>query len=229
MNAPVDAALLGDLLHAADADCITQHVVGAAIPNAEGRVALLHRTADDYLGGLWELPSGGVDAGETLTEALHREVAEETGLTVTTIGAYLGHFDYLSKGGKKTRQFNFTAQVTHENGTVKLTERDAHLWADRTEQEQVSGAVRSVLATWREKSHDRSVHRHGTPSRCADGEGISLESLRPVRARVTGPASGIDPDRTGVERRRNGLHTSATGRTVTQALAFFRSTVISMA
>lgn len=152
MNAPVDAALLGDLIHAADADRITKHVVGAVIPNAEGKVLLLHRTADDYLGGLWELPSGGVDAGETLTEALHREVAEETGLTVTTIETYLGHFDYLSKSGKKTRQFNFTATTTRESDTVKLTEHDAHLWADRTEQDQVSSAVRSVLATWREGS-----------------------------------------------------------------------------
>lgn len=150
MNAPVDAALLGDLIQAADADGITKHVVGAVIPNAEGKVLLLHRTADDYLGGLWELPSGGVDAGETLTEALHREVTEETGLTVTATGVYLGHFDYLSKSGKKTRQFNFTATTTHKSDTVKLTEHDAHLWADRTEQEQVSSAVRGVLATWRE-------------------------------------------------------------------------------
>ncbi|MET9779330.1 NUDIX domain-containing protein [Streptomyces sp. NPDC006367] len=150
MNTLVDAALMGDLLHAADADGITKHVVGAVIPNAEGKVLLLHRAADDYLGGLWELPSGGVDAGETLTEALFREVAEETGLTVTVIGPYLGHFDYLSKSGKKTRQFNFTARVTHKSDTVKLTEHDAHLWADRTEQERVSSAVRDVLATWRE-------------------------------------------------------------------------------
>ncbi|WP_445395110.1 NUDIX domain-containing protein [Streptomyces sp. LE64] len=150
MDAPVDAALLGDLIRAADADGVTKHVVGAVISNTEGEVLLLHRAADDYLGGLWELPSGGVDAGETLTEALHREVAEETGLTVTTVGAYIGHFDYLSKSGKKTRQFNFTVRVTHESDTVKLTEHDAHLWADRAKQEQVSNAVRSVLTTWRE-------------------------------------------------------------------------------
>ncbi|MCL7429118.1 NUDIX hydrolase [Streptomyces sp. YS415] len=152
MNAPVDAALLDDLIHAADADGIAKHVVGAVIPNAEGKVLLLHRAADDYLGGLWELPSGGVDAGETLTEALHREVAEETGLTVTAIETYLGYFDYLSRSGKKTRQFNFTAHITHERDTVKLTEHNAHLWADRTEQQQVSSAVRNVLAAWREEA-----------------------------------------------------------------------------
>ncbi|MGW6309099.1 NUDIX hydrolase [Streptomyces niveus] len=152
MNTPVDAALLGDLINAADADNITKHVVGAVIPNAEGKVLLLHRTADDYLGGLWELPSGGVDAGETLTEALSREVAEETGLKVTVIGTYLGHFDYLSKSGKKTRQFNFTATTTHDSDTITLTEHDAHLWADRTAQARVSSAVRSVLATWHEQA-----------------------------------------------------------------------------
>lgn len=152
MNPPVDAALLDDLLRTADADGITKHVVGAVIPNTEGKVLLLHRPANDYLGGLWELPSGGVNAGEPLTESLHREVTEETGLTVTTIGVYLGHFDYLSQSGKKTRQFNFTAQVTRERDTIKLTEHDAHLWADRTGQQQVSSAVRSVLATWQEST-----------------------------------------------------------------------------
>ncbi|MGW1427120.1 NUDIX hydrolase [Streptomyces sp. NPDC002431] len=152
MNVPVDAALLGELLHAADADGVTKHVVGAVVPDGEGRVLLLHRSADDYLGGLWELPSGGVDAGESLTEALRREVAEETGLAVTGIGAYLGHFDYLSGSGRKTRQFNFVTATTQESDTIVLTEHDAHLWADRAEQERVSGAVRSLLAVWREEA-----------------------------------------------------------------------------
>lgn len=145
MNAPVDAALLDDLLHTADNDGITKHVVGAVIPDADGNVLLLHRAAGDYMGGLWELPSGGVDAGESLTEALHREVAEETGLTLTSVGAYLGHFDYLSGSGKKSRQFNFTVVATGSAVELEPTEHDAHEWADHTQQEKASSAVRTVL------------------------------------------------------------------------------------
>ncbi|SDC63652.1 NUDIX hydrolase [Actinokineospora iranica] len=33
----------------------------------------------------WELPGGGLEAGETLTEAALREVAEETGFTLSTL------------------------------------------------------------------------------------------------------------------------------------------------
>ncbi|MGI5340780.1 NUDIX hydrolase [Streptomyces sp. CA-181903] len=146
----LDTALLDDLARAAARDGIDKTVVGAVIPDEGGNVLLLHRSADDYLGGLWELPSGGVDPGETLVEALRREVAEETGLTVTAVGGYLGHFDYRSGSGRATRQFNFTATVTGE--TVTLTEHDAHVWADRTQQDRVSSAVRTVLDTWRDKA-----------------------------------------------------------------------------
>ncbi|MFC4516307.1 NUDIX domain-containing protein [Streptomyces ehimensis] len=143
---PLDTALLDNLAHTAECDGIAKTVVGAVIADSDGKVLLLHRPADDYLGGLWELPSGGVNAGETLTEALHREVAEETGLTVTTVGDYLGHFDYRSGSGRATRQFNFTATATGE--TITLTEHDAHLWADPTQRNQVSSAVQTILETW---------------------------------------------------------------------------------
>ncbi|MFD7239427.1 NUDIX hydrolase [Streptomyces syringium] len=146
----LDTALLEDLARTAERDGITKTVVGAVIADTDGKVLLLHRPTDDYLGGLWELPSGGVDAGETLIEALRREVAEETGLTVTAVGTYLGHFDYRSGSGRATRQFNFTATITGE--TVTLTEHDAHLWADRTQQNKVSSAVQAVLDTWRDQA-----------------------------------------------------------------------------
>lgn len=47
-----------------------------------GEKVLLTQRADN---GQWVLPSGGVEAGETLAEACAREVLEETGLTVRVV------------------------------------------------------------------------------------------------------------------------------------------------
>ncbi|AZM50734.1 DNA mismatch repair protein MutT [Streptomyces sp. WAC 06738] len=141
--------MLQALTTAADADGITKRVVGAVIPDDAGQVLLLHRPADDFLGGLWELPSGGVEDGETLLDAVRREVAEETGLPVTGISSYLGHFDYLSGSGRRTRQFNFAAEVASCTA-VKLTEHDEYEWAETAGQHKTSEAVQKVLAAWRQ-------------------------------------------------------------------------------
>ena len=52
--------------------------VAAIVTNADGHV-LLQRRSDN---GLWGLPGGGVEIGESVSTAIVREVREETGLTV---------------------------------------------------------------------------------------------------------------------------------------------------
>lgn len=145
---PLDTALLDDLARTAERDGITKTVAGASSPTFDGKVLLLHRPADDYLGGLRDLPSGGVDGGETLIEALWREVAEETGRTVTAAGDCPGHFDYRPGSGRATRQFNLTAAIA-PGTAVTLTEHDAHLGAGPTPHNQVSSTVQAILGTWR--------------------------------------------------------------------------------
>ncbi|MEU6328804.1 NUDIX hydrolase [Streptomyces sp. NPDC047049] len=148
--------LISGLLAAADRDAITKHVVGAVIPDGDGRVLLMRRAADDFMGGLWELPSGGVDPGESLLDALRREVREETGLPLVSIDDYLGHFDYTSGSGKRARQFTFAASA--DLGVpVRLSpdEHDAYRWADAAGQEQVSTAVRALLDIWQASANRR--------------------------------------------------------------------------
>ena len=61
--------------------------VGAVIVH-EGRVALVKR-GKEPLRGRWLIPGGTVELGETLQDALVREVSEETGLRVRPLEVVL--------------------------------------------------------------------------------------------------------------------------------------------
>jgi len=53
------------------------HVAVAVILDPRRRILLTRRHADSHQGGLWEFPGGKVEAGESLADALARELAEE--------------------------------------------------------------------------------------------------------------------------------------------------------
>lgn len=142
----IDSALLERLVAEAELDGVAQLVVGAAIED-DGRVLLLKRPVDDFMGGIFELPSGKVEPGEDLTTALAREVEEETGLQVTVATAYLGSFDYTSGSGKKSRQFNFVVVVDAPEPMV-LQEHDEYRWVPIEEELPVTDAVKTVFETY---------------------------------------------------------------------------------
>ena len=54
----------------------------SAIIAKDGKVLLVKRRSFKSFAGYWGVPTGKVKAGETLEEALKREVKEETGLVV---------------------------------------------------------------------------------------------------------------------------------------------------
>jgi ADP-ribose pyrophosphatase YjhB (NUDIX family) len=59
--------------------------VGAVVHDAGGRLLLVRRGREPGR-GLWSLPGGRVEAGESLAAAVEREVLEETGLRVRAGG-----------------------------------------------------------------------------------------------------------------------------------------------
>lgn len=57
-------------------------VAVAIIQDSQGRVLLTRRHASAHQGGLWEFPGGKLEPGESLPEALQREIREELGIEI---------------------------------------------------------------------------------------------------------------------------------------------------
>ena len=140
---------LKDTLDSAVRDGIEKIVVGAIICR-DGKVLVLRRKQDDFLGGLDELPSGHVEHGESVLAALRREVKEETGLEITRINRLIGQFDYLTVSRKKARQLNFAVDVSWSESEIRLTEHSTYSWAGPRELEalNLSENVSQILALY---------------------------------------------------------------------------------
>jgi 8-oxo-dGTP diphosphatase len=96
--------------------------VGAVVFDAD--CVLLVRRAKAPLAGEWSLPGGAVELGETLEEALVREVTEETGLHVTPLQVVKA-FDHIDRDAEGRIRFHyvlvdFLCRIEAENGKNAL-------------------------------------------------------------------------------------------------------------
>ncbi|GMQ87021.1 MAG: Nudix family hydrolase [Gammaproteobacteria bacterium] len=58
------------------------HVAVAAIVSSQGQVLISQRPGHVHQGGLWEFPGGKLESGESVQDALQREIHEELGISI---------------------------------------------------------------------------------------------------------------------------------------------------
>jgi 8-oxo-dGTP diphosphatase len=114
-------------------------VVGALILDRHGRVFIQRRGPDrEFLPNGWDLAGGHVEAGESLLDALRREVVEETGWTV--VGdpqlAFVGDW-WIDRGSPASarREFDFLVDVDGdlERPRIEWPKHSEFRWVGPTE------------------------------------------------------------------------------------------------
>src|SRR5512143_2780516 len=113
-------------------------------------VVLLERRGQPPLQGSWSLPGGLVDVGETLEQAVAREVREECNIEVT-VGPLLGAFEPIVRDDDGRIRYHYVVLdylATYVSGDAAIGDDAAELvWvpADETESYSLLPATRGMI------------------------------------------------------------------------------------
>ena len=107
--------------------------VGALILNSEGKMLLVksHKWGD-----LYTIAGGHVEVGETLVEALRREIKEEVGLRISEVRLLMTQEAIFSPEFYKRRHFiffDFVCRCDDDNVVVDGNEIQSCLWEEPKE------------------------------------------------------------------------------------------------
>lgn len=105
-------------------------VVGALVTDGAGRIYLQRRGAERAVfPGCWDLVGGHLEEGETVTAGLAREVLEETGWRLRTVGPVVEALDWEA-GGVSRSEVDFLVTVDGDLARPRLEvgKHDAWRW-----------------------------------------------------------------------------------------------------
>jgi 8-oxo-dGTP diphosphatase len=125
--------------------------VGAIVTDRSGRLLLIQRGHDPSK-GLWSVPGGRVEPGETDEEAVIREVQEETGLVVSS-GSLVGSVERPGLAGSILVIRDYRCTVTGGALTAG-DDAAAAAWYSPAEVEaldaagQLTGELLATLRSW---------------------------------------------------------------------------------
>jgi len=126
---------------------------------------LILHTKDSYPPGAYRLPSGGVNWGESVLSALHREVREEMGLEIEE-ERFLGILEYelrcKEKEEEETLPFVSYVFLVRDNGGEPVPQDEeenilAFRQAPVAELAAVADSLRAVEESWRDWGEFRAI------------------------------------------------------------------------
>jgi ADP-ribose pyrophosphatase YjhB (NUDIX family) len=143
-------------------------IVGVGAVVLDGDRVLLVKRAHEPLKGEWSVPGGAVDLGETLEEAIHREVLEETCLDVE-VGPIVDVLDRIRRDAEGRVKFHYVLVdflCRPRSGTLQCaSDAEDAAWAERAQLDGygVAGTTIDVIdkaiARRSAASTPRDVHR----------------------------------------------------------------------
>ena len=110
---------------------------------------IVKRSSDDSnMAGFWEFPSGKVDFGESLNEALSRELLEEVGVSFSEKETKLiGTSEYTIEKKNETRysiQVNYLIEISEEP-EIKLSEEHISFEWVRKDDEKLDDFLKKII------------------------------------------------------------------------------------
>jgi 8-oxo-dGTP diphosphatase len=167
--------------------------VGAVIKDERGRLLLIRRGHEPGA-GLWSLPGGRVEPGETDAEALVRELREETGLTVEA-GPLVGSVRRPWPNGAVIEIRDYAATVT--GGTLCPGDDAADArWVPAGELNTLplTEGLTEILTAWGVLGQERQLSSRFCPLSLFRPPGDLTGCTRAFPPRLTARAAGRDAD-----------------------------------
>jgi len=100
----------------------------AFIINANKEILILKRQNSEVYNDLWDVPGGKLEEGNTLLEALIREIREETGLKLEKIIAVLSTAKFQGQAADKPIIFRNIYLVKAEGNVIISNEHAEYRW-----------------------------------------------------------------------------------------------------
>jgi 8-oxo-dGTP diphosphatase len=122
--------------------------VGAVVHDHRGRLLLIRRGQEPGR-GLWSLPGGRVEPGETDHQAIVREVAEETGLRVRP-GRLVGRVERAAPSGAIFDIADYLCEVDGPDEPIADTDADDARWVNAADYARlpVVQELTEILTEW---------------------------------------------------------------------------------